>query len=291
MKTAAAIGLALAATALVAVAQPRSDATRITRTENAQLFFVPSSAGIQMAASGFEEVVADLVWTRAVLTFGERYDTDHSELWRIWIGSTITLVTDLDPHWRTPYQYGGGMLRAIGQIDDSDRIFERCTERLPELSWCPFARGMNDLLSREDPEGAAHWLGIAAARPDAPRWYSSAAAAMRSRAGQRRAGLAYIEQELRTTTNPAERADLELQRSKLQHDELVAQWDSACRARRAEGRPLTDPAQLAELGFELPPDPRDGGWIVGADGVVRDRTAERERVRRARQAEWKLVHR
>lgn len=286
VSAAIALGAAVAATA-----QPASDATRVGRTADEQLYFVPAAAGVKVAASGFEELVADLMWTRAVLTFGERYDTDHTEIWREWISSMILVVSELDPRWRTPYQYGGGMLRAIQQVDEADLVFERCSERLPELSWCPFARGMNDLLERDDPAGAGRWLEIAATRPDAPRWYSAAAAAMKSRAGQRRAGLKYIEDQLETVTNPAVRASLETQYARLSHDELVSRWEAACRARLEAGNPLTDPKQLAELGIELPADPRGDGWIVGADGVVRDATAEQERKRRARQAEWKLIHR
>ena len=244
-----------------------------------------------MASSGFEEVVADLMWVRTVLLFGERYDSDDSDVWKEWLTGMVDTVTELDPQWRTPYWYGGGMLVVVGQIDASSAVYEKCSRERPEEYWCPFARGMNDLLYKSDPLAAGIWLREAAGRPGAPKWYGSAAAALSSKGGQRHAGLVYLEEQLGSTTDPGVRANLEYQRNKLRHDELVATWEVAAKAWRDEHGPLERPEDLTKLGFVLPENPRGDPWIIGRDGVPRSEQSERDRARRAVMDEWPLIHR
>jgi hypothetical protein len=283
--------LALAGAALVAGAQPRSDSTRRVRTLDQELYFRPSPEGVKAAASGFEEPLADLVWVRSVLMFGEHFDGRKGGAWTAWLAGSIDVVTHLDPRWRTPYLYGGGMLRSLGEVEAASGVYERCATELPEDYWCPFARGMNDLLYADDAAAAAEWLREAARRPGAPDWYGSAAAAMQSRAGQRRAGIAYLEEQLATTEDPRVRTSLEDQLGRLRHNEIVATWEAECVARRESGRRLQRPEELPPPGKRLPDNPRGDAWIVGADGVVRSEAAERERVRKARQDEWALIRR
>lgn len=281
---------ALASVVVVGMAQPRADATRLDRRLDQELYFQPSAEGVRMAASGFEEAVADVMWVRATLIFGERFASDESTLWHDWLTSVIGVVTHLDPTWRTPYTYGGGMLSAVGLTAEAAVVYERCTRELAHDYWCPFARGMNDLLYNDDAAAAARWLEVAAQRPEAPEWYGAAAAAMQSRAGQRKAGVAYLKEQLATTDNAGVRRSLQLQLGRLQHDELVAGWTEECVARRESGRRLRNPEELPPKGFSLPDNPRGDAWVVGADGVVRSAGAEVERVRRVRRQEWALLH-
>lgn len=275
----------------VGSALPRADATRLDRVLDQELVFLPSPEGIRMASSGQEEVVADLMWVRTVLLFGARYDSDDSEVWKEWLSRMVLTVTELDPQWRTPYWYGGGMLIVVGQIDASSAIYERCARELAEEHWCPFARGMNDSLYKDDPISAGAWLREAAGRPGAPKWYGSAAAAFASKGGQRQAGLVYLEEQLGATTDPGVRAALEYQRNKLTHDSLVATWEDKAKAWRDEHGPLEEPEDLEKLGIVLPTNPRGDEWIIGADGVPRSAQSERDRARRARMDEWTLIHR
>ena len=276
---------------VVGVALPQSDTTRQARVLDQELVFLPSAQGIRMATSGFEEVVADLMWVRTVLLFGDRYDSDDSELWKEWLTGMVDTVTELDPAWRTPYWYGGGMLVVIGQIAASSAVYEKCSRERPEEYWCPFARGMNDSLYKGDQISAGIWLREAAQRPGAPAWYGSAAAALASKGGQRHAGLVYLEEQLGSTTDPGVRANLEYQRNKLRHDQLVATWEAQAKAWRDENGPLERPEDLAKIGFALPENPRGDAWIIGRDGVVRSEQSERDRARRAVMDEWTLVHR
>lgn len=276
---------------LSASALPRVDAVREGRAIDQALIFVPEPEALAHAASGFEEPLASLAWVRTVLIFGDHYGKATDGVWLEWLRRMLRTVYTLDPSWRTVYFHGGSMLRASGDVAGSDAVFEAGHLALPQDPYFPFSLGMNAYLHHRENDEAARWLDMAARLPGAPPWYAAATAAMKSRDGDRLAGIRYLEEVLLSTDDPATRADAEWQLARLRHEELVASWQEACRRRRERVGPLPAPAALAELGFPLPTNPRGDDWIVGADGVVRSEGAERDRVRLARRAEWAFVGR
>ncbi|HNC95307.1 MAG TPA: hypothetical protein PLA94_03755 [Myxococcota bacterium] len=284
----AAIPCVLGAWSLV----PRIDQSRHERNIDAALLFPPNGEQIRLGATGLEEPLADLLWVRTVLMFGERYDTASGSQWTLWLQRMILAVTTLDPHWRTPYFYGGVMLRVASDIDSSDRVFEEGVKNLPDDYFFPFSLGMNAFLYRNDQARAAEWLKHAAKVPGAPTWYAAAAAAMKVEAGGRKAAQIYLQSVLDSTTDPGIRADTEWQLSRLAHDDLVETWAEACTRYRAEhDAPLASPKDLEKLGFSLPENPRKDKWVVGRDGVVRSEGAEKEHWADALRMEMKLIGR
>ncbi|MFZ5478334.1 MAG: hypothetical protein ACOZNI_16320 [Myxococcota bacterium] len=290
MRTVALALVALAGAAFVGLAQPRADATRTRRAIDDALVFVPDGRALRAAASGFEEPLADLLWVRTVLIFGDRFHRSSGAGWTEWVRRMLLTVSTLDPVWRTPYFYGGAFLRVVGNVEAADQVYLRAMENLPDDPWFPFAYGMNHYLEREDAATAAEWIGRASRLPGAPSWYGAAAAAMRQEAGDRQAGIRFLEQMRAETTDPAVLEDTDRQLRRLWHNEYVARWEAICRDFRArEGRPLRDVAELERLVGPLPSNPRGDAWMVGGDGVVRSESAEAERLRRARRDEWRLI--
>lgn len=283
--------LALAAALAVGAALPAVDATRTARSIDNALLFLPEGRQLRMAATGQEELLSDVLWMRAVLTFGERWGSDTSTAWPEWMKRMVLVVTELDPSWRTPYFYGGALLRVIGDLEGSNEVFRRGHEALPDDFFFPFSLGMNAFVYGGRPGEAARWLEVASGLPDAPRWIAGAAAKMRADAGDRRAAVAYLEGVVRDTDREEVRADAEAQLGRLRHDDLVDAWTPLCRQFEAErGRRLQTPDELAAYaGRPLPPNPRGDAWTVGADGVVRSERAEAERVRRARINEMDII--
>lgn len=284
------LALTAAAATVAFVAQPQSDITRTQRRLDTTLMVRPDAGTISVAAMGFDEMVADVNWVRTVLTFGERYDRDASAEWRTWLAGMVDVSATLDPHWLTVYQYGGGMLRVVGEIDASSALYERCAERLPDNAWCPFALGMNLYLNKGENEKAAEWITLAADRPGAPGWWSAAAGRMKTKSGGLSTALHFIEDQLEANPPEAEREYLQRQRARLQHDMIVEAWTPKCREFLDKtGARLGSPQALADLGIPLPENPRGDAWVVGGDGVVRSESAEAERIRRVRIEDWALL--
>lgn len=263
------------------LAQERADQIRSAEHDGQVSWAEPNPDAVRVASMGFQVAVSDLLWVRGILLFAQMMATrDPAQVQ--WLGAMIDTVSTLDPKWRTSYFYGGAMLRALGDIDGSDRIFERAARELPDDPYFPFSVGMNAYLYRGDAVTGAEWLSRAAAIPGAPAWYGAAAAGFLSRSGQREAGVHYLRERLDETTDPAIRASLQMKLDVLVHDELSDRLGARLAALRDAGGGAA--VDLSSLG-PLPPDPYGEGWVLAPDGVVRSPLRERHEARNAVKAE------
>ncbi len=279
--------------ALAAWAQPRADTTRHARNLAQARVFLPDPSTTKLAASGFENALASLIWLRAGLVYGAEVEVGGRAPPDLppWFEGMVHTANALDPRWRTPYFYGGLLLRAAGDLPASDRILEAGAAAFPQDWFFPANRAMNAYLHEDDPGAAATWMARAAELPGAPFWYRASAAGMKEKSGERAGAIRFLEEELAATTDPYVRQDMERSLHRLRHNALVAGWEDACRAAARAGHRLRQPQELAALGFTLPENPRGDDWVVGRDGVVRSATSELERARRAALAERALVAR
>ena len=277
--------------AIAASAQPDADGTRFARHIAQSRVFIPDGTATKLAASGFEQGVAALLWSRAVLEYGgamEQGDRPPADL-GTWFHRMVDAVHRLDPRWRTPLFWGGTLARAMEDIPASNALFEDGARAFPEDAFFPANRAMNAYIHEDDPATSAVWMARAAALPNAVFWYATDAAHMKELSGQRDAAIRFLEDGIAAATDPHVRADLERSLRKLRHNALVDTWAEACRARAQAGRPLQRPEELSTLGFVLPPNPRGDAWVVGRDGIVRSEASEAARRRRLRQREWAWV--
>ena len=251
-------------------AQLGTDECRWMQEESHRQIFVPSPEATEVASLGFELVVADLLWTRAVLLFVDFLDSE-SDQGRVWARTVLQTVNQLDPLWRTPFFYGGSMLRLLEDLDGSNDVFEAGMEAFPQDAYFPFSLAMNAYMFGDDLERATLYLTRAASLPNAPKWYRNAAAEFIHRGGQRKAAVTYLNEQIEQANSDRERQLLITKRNDLLYEQVIEmvgsrqdKWEEHFR------RPVTDPAVLAPL----PPDPKGGEWIVGGDGRVRSSKAE-----------------
>ncbi len=272
------------------------DAARERSTLETGYRFVPSPEAMKVASMGFEQQVGDLLWIRTVLAFGTNLDDRRPE-WGEFLFRNLVAVTALDPTWRTPYFYGGSLLRAIGAVDQSTELFKMGAEALPDDYYFPFSVGMNYFMHHGDPLESARWLKIAASRPGAPDWYAKAAHAVVVNKGEREMARRYLVEELERTEDADLRADLERRIQRLDHDELAERLNHYARAfEREYGEPLRAVEQLvgAELSqlaplAGIPPEPLGGQWVVDYDGEVLSSLVLAERVEEDRRLERRTV--
>ena len=283
---------ALAAAGTAHLTQRSADELRHRNDLDSALLFLPSPASFELATMGFHEPVADLLWVRSVLIFGERHGRDADPAWGHWLAGMIEAIARLDPSWMTPYQYGGTMLRSLGDIDGSDRIFELGMEAMPDVAFFPFALGMNQYLHRDDPQAAVKWINIAAEKPDAPRWYRVAAAGLLAKSDMIPVAVRFLEEQRAATTDPALLEMIDGRLVRLRHDGWTLKFEQARQQYRDRyGVDLAEPVDLEQLGYSLPPDPHGGHWVLGADGALRSSVREAEMAEKARQAERALLAR
>ena len=283
---------ALACAGLAHVIQRSADEHRHSTDVDVELLFLPSPETFRLATMGYHEPVADLLWVRAVLLFGERHGKDPDPRWGEWLAGMIEAIAALDPGWRTPYHYGGTMLRSIEAADASDHIFELGANAFPDDAFFPFSLGMNHYLLRGDATTAVTWIEEAAGRPGAPTWYRVAAAGLLAKQDMRPVAIRFLEEQRETTTDPAILEMIDGRLAKLRHDALVDTFEQARASYRQRfGVDIDEPVELERLGRTLPPDPFGERWIMGADGVVRSSVRERAEAQKARDAERFLLQR
>lgn len=285
-------GLAITLAVMVAgatlghVSQQRADAVRRHHVLDSRYHYIPSPEAMKIAAMGLNSQVADVMWFRTVLGFSDRLG-ERDEAWGEWLYSMLLAVVALDPKWRTPYFYGGSLLRSVDAYESSMLLFKKGHEALPEDPYFPFSVGMNYYLHLGDPAEAAKWLKIAAAIPGAPEWYERSAAGIMVEETSRAVARDYLQDELKQTTEPQLREHLEDQIHRLDHDDLSDQFTAGReQLERATGEPLRDIAQL-EAGFRraLLPDPMGGEWVVDPAGDIVSSVIAGERQEKAQKQE------
>ncbi len=267
------------------LAQLAVDDDRLSHDARAGGRVMPDPAAMRMASMGQPTMVADLLWVGVALNFADLVDHPDPQGPK-WLLQMLRSVLELDPGWRTAYFYGGSMMRVLGEIDGSDEVFEHAMQVIPDDPYFPFSLGMNAYLYRQDLGRATEMLDRAASLPGAPAWYRSAAAGFLDESGQRRAALAYIDEQIEAETEEAVLQSLRRKKAALWHDELADRLDDKLAAARSD-------AGLPDGGLELlgalPPEPLGGAWIIAPDGHVRSDLADRSLARKARSRERAML--
>lgn len=263
-----------------------TDAARWADGQDLRPVFVPSPEATKVASMGFDMVVADLMWTRAVLLFVDFLDAEQLDDGAAWTRTVLKTVGALDPAWRTPFFYGGSMLRLLEDFEGSDELFREGMKSFPDDAYFPFSIAMNAYLHRDDMDKAVEYLQKAAAMPDAPGWYRNAAAEFITRRGQRKAALKYLKQQIDNANSERERLLLENKFKSL----LYEQVSEAIRGMqdRVEAQRGARLGTIKDLG-QLPPDPLGGEWFIAPDGVVRSSVQDLVVARRAKNEERAIL--
>jgi len=266
-------------------AQDRVDDTRRQTASEHKLLVMPSPDTIRLASQGLHVHVATIMWVRSVIVFGERMKKVEDRSWQEWFLRMLQCTVELDPTWRTPYFYGGAMVRVNGDVAGSTEVFKAATEALPHDPYFPFSVAMNYYLEDKDYEQAAIWMERAAEVPNAPGWYRVSAIAMRQHESGAEGAMRFLEAELEQTEDPVLRQRIEERMHRLQHEEYALRLNEV--AERFEGE-LTDPQQLvdADLLRQLPNDPDGSEWVVSpVDGMIMTRLDYEKTVGSALKAE------
>jgi hypothetical protein len=222
-----------------------------------RILYLPSGDGLRPACLGFDAVVSDLLWIRAILFFGGHHAASAGDAWNVWLYYMLDLVTDLNPHATAPYKYGGVMLRISPDwIDASNLIMAKGMAHNPDDWYFPFSIAMNYHLL-EDMERAAEFLLIAAALPDAPFYLPNLAASLLNETDQEEVALHFLLEEYKTAPGEMEKNAIYVKIHETRF--MIARRDvDAARTRFEEevGHPPTDLTELVPTYLAtLPDDP------------------------------------
>lgn len=135
---------------------------------------------------GFNEVMADSFWLRAVQDFDYCEQQLAANLCKGqgWLYRTLDLTSDLSPKFRAPLASGPLALSIIiSDIDGATKLFDKATVRFPN-DWPILYRAAYHALYEEKNNEKAASLLIRAAKNGAPPWTYSLATRLYTEAGQ-----------------------------------------------------------------------------------------------------------
>ena len=225
------------------------------------VLWIRSGEAAKRLALGFDTLVADVYWIRAVVYYGghRRGETrTFDELFPL-----LDLVTSLDPQFKVAYRFGALFLSepppgGPGRPDQAMALLERAVERDGDWEYYEDI-GFVHYWWKHDYAAAAEWFKKAAAQPGAPSWLMPLSATTLAVGGSREssrqlwtellnnADASYIQDQARRRLRQLDAMDAidqlaaSLQRFKDREQRMPRTWQELVTAERLPGIPV-DPA-------------------------------------------------
>lgn len=246
----------------------------------AELSYLPKGEYLRMAVLGYRQVVADLIWMRAVQHIGAKRDT---QLGYQWTYHAVDVLTDLDPTFVPPYQATGVFLGVlVGRHEEGLAILSKGISHNPSVWQLPFLAGYISYYELCNPVAGGKYLRIAAQVPGAPAYLPRLAARMTVESGDPTAALEFLDRFSRTVTDERVREALALRMKEvLQEKDLLFLEEGIHRYRTKYGH---GPAKLEDLMLhgvirQLPVDPLGGQYQIHFLTGAVSSSSKRERLR------------
>jgi tetratricopeptide (TPR) repeat protein len=234
-------------------------------SQAAEAAFVPDPALARLAAVGFEALLSDYYWMRAVQIVGSSegpVGRSHQ------IGELIDVVTTLDPWVDHPYRFAAlWMTDDAAAVRKANELLERGIEHHPDKWLNRFHLGFNHFFYFGENEAAAEALAPAVVMPGAPRYLGRLVARLRSEAGggEIEAAATFLEELLRQNPDPYKRAEYERALDEIEAERRARLLDAAREEfKRRHGRDIRAVEELVKVAPRvlraLPPEPHGWEW-------------------------------
>ena len=236
-----------------------------------QLTYLPSGDYLRVAALGYRELAADLLWLQAIQVMGERKlseETGH------WLYHLLDRITTLDPKFVRAYEAGSHALCILVLLpEESNRLLEKGMQHNPQEWKLPFLLGINYYFEFGDDEKAAEAMALASHLPGAPESLARLAAKLfvSAKSPQQAVELLAKVYEETSDENVRKMLEIRLKESIVERDlQILEQAISRFQANHSR-RPerlenLVEPGMLREL----PMEPFGGRYLYEpATGIVR----------------------
>jgi hypothetical protein len=206
------------------------------------IYYLPPPQWLQVMSLGHRRALADLVWLRALIYFGEEFEHQGSVRHVFNYGEAMIA---LDPDFRRVYRWVGvaGVYTPLGStvevIERAIDFLRRGIERFPgdgELAWDAGATIMYELLPhlpkddprREELRNEANEHMMAAARLGAgPDWLVITNATALRKLGESERELRHLEEMYAIVRDPAVKSEIEIRLSQLRDEAYAEAFRSA----------------------------------------------------------------
>jgi len=258
--------------ALLFVLQTRIDARAQAEAQAQEELMLRSPAAIEKMSLGYNSLLADVYWTRAVQYYGERFATPHATFGLLW--PLLDISTTLDPKLLPAYHFGAIFLSQSGNSgadrpDLAVKLVKRGIAANPKR-WGLYA----DLAFLyywhfQDYKDAAAAYLAGSKVADGPAWMPIMAARMEQKGGSIDTSRLVWSQIYESSANEKIRkmALDTLKGLKAEEDEADLN-NLADQYRQRFGRFPSSFAEMRDAGLlrGIPVDPEGYPYVLGADG-------------------------
>ena len=164
-----------------------------------EVMYLVSGKIVKPLTLGFDQLIADLLWIRAVNYFGSHYITNR---YYPWLYHLLDIVTTLDPKFIKPYMVGSIILATEAEeIDNSNKLLMKGMEHNPEVWQIPFYLGFNLFHYQNKPDEAAKYIKIASELPGHPVYLPLLASTLHSKSGDIQTAITFLREVYKNTTD------------------------------------------------------------------------------------------
>jgi hypothetical protein len=271
-------GACVSAALLIGPVQRRIDLRLGNRGPDPDLLYFGSAAMVQKMALGYQSLVADIYWMRAIQYYGRREEAARRLVRYKNLASLLDITTTLDPDLIDAYRAGSGFLAepepaGAGQPLEAVRLLDKGIRSHPDDWRLYFDKGFVYFWFLKDFAGAGQvWLTASRLRTTPP-WMGSLAAMAMSKSGAVETARALWQRQFQESDRPDVRENAWNHLASIQVNEDFWALEYFLERFRAKHNRL--PANLEELvraGYlqKVPLDPSNTPYLYDpATGIVR----------------------
>lgn len=240
--------------------------------EAADALYLPSGEALRRASFGYEGLLADIYWTRAVQYFG-RKRLSHATRFEL-LGPLLRITTELDPHLLIAYRFGSIFLAekppgGAGQPEEALQLIRRGIVANPGYWRLWQDLGFIYYWDLRDYPSASRVLRAGSERPGAFVWMKVMAATVAAQGGESRTSRLLWSEIYRQADND------QVRQSALEHlaaleaqEQIKLLNDLLIRYEEREQRLAGSFRELVAAGYlrAVPKDPSGVPYSVSPDG-------------------------
>jgi hypothetical protein len=245
-----------------------------------EVLYISSPKALQKLSLGYDGLLADIYWTRAVQYFGNK----HHEGARRYdlLASLLEITTTLDPHLLVAYEYGANFLapkppNGGGMPERAIQLEEYGIRNNPNEWRLYYNDGLIHYMELKDYSGAAQAFARGAKVPNAHPFLALMAAKMAEHAGDLQMARLMWSTTYESTKDNVVRANAAAHLRALQVDEDVTNLEAViARYRQMTGRVPSSFSDLEAAGLirGTPADPLGHSYKLVPDGRVEVRVPD-----------------
>jgi len=185
-----------------------------------KMLYLPSGKFIKPLCLGFDELVADILWIKAVGYFGTHVKTDRNYPW---LYHMLDLITTLDPLYQYPYEFGAIIFSLeADNVHQSISILKKGIKNYPDYWRFYFYLGFDYFFILKEPTIAADYIAKAATLPGHPPYLPRLAASLYAVSQGKEHAIIFLKQIYENTQDKQIRSMLEKKMEDINQGKLPA---------------------------------------------------------------------